>query len=73
MIIDFLDTILGVNVNETFSCGGYFYRVIEFGTRLQVETVNGWIDCAHPEVIAVYQNKDKIHFEERENENETLG
>lgn len=66
MMMEFLDDVFGVDVNEIFSCGGYYYRVIELGTKLQVKTINGWIDCAHPEVIAVYKNKEEIHFVERE-------
>lgn len=66
MFMDFLDDIFDVSDNEIFSCGGCYYRVIELGTKLQVKTINGWIDCAHPEVIAVYKNKEKIHFIEKE-------
>lgn len=58
--MDFLDNVFGVELGEVFSCTGYFYRVIDFGTVLQVKTVYGWMNCAHPEVIFVYRNKDKI-------------
>lgn len=59
--MDFLlDDVLGVEVNEIFSCRGYYYRVIDLGVTLQVKTVSGWIKCAHPEVIAVYKKKDTI-------------